>query len=76
MKDQSVSHKAILNSFLRFVFVSLRANPFLSSSGLSRPSETIEIMNVGLSQQIQSICSKCFITLKLMIKSKDFLKSP
>ena len=71
MKHQSVSRKAILNSFLRFVLVSPRTKPLLSFfSGLSCPYKTIEIINVDLSHQVQSFSSKCFITLKLMIEPK------
>ena len=53
-KHRSVSRTAILNSFLRFVLVSLRTKPLLSFSGLLRPSETIKIIDVGLSHQVQS----------------------
>ena len=49
-----ISRTAILNSFLRFVLVSPRTKPLLSFSGLLRPSETIEIIDVGLSHQVQS----------------------
>ena len=53
-QNTSRYHARQLNSFLRFVLVSPRTKPLLSFSGLLRPSETIEIINVGLLHQVQS----------------------